>query len=112
MGGRRHVGDLLQQFDVFGVLAEFVIAHQRAEGRSAEDAVLFLVDFLEQRALIEFRRALQILQQFLLADFRTLIFSMVPVSLWSIRYLMPRQVPSSFWNEGWCMTSFNCSETR
>ena len=60
--------NLLQQLDVFGVLAEFVIAHQRAERSAAEDAVLFLVDLLEQRALVEFRRALQIPQQLLLAD--------------------------------------------
>ena len=60
MRGRRHVGDLLQQFDVFGVLAEFVIADQRAEGRAAEDAVLFFVDLLEQGALVEFGGALQV----------------------------------------------------
>ena len=60
--------DLLEQFDVFGMLAEFVIAHQGAERSTAENAVLFLVDLLEQRALVEFRRALQILQQLLLAD--------------------------------------------
>jgi hypothetical protein len=59
--------EIFQQLDVLGVLAELVIAHQRAERRAAEDAVLFFVDFLEERALVEFRRPLQIAQQFLLA---------------------------------------------
>ena len=52
--------DLLQQLDIFRMLAEFVVADQRAERRAAEDAVLFFVDLLEQRALIELRRALQV----------------------------------------------------
>ena len=41
-------------------LAELVVADERAERRAAEDAELFLVDLLEQRALIELGRLLQI----------------------------------------------------
>ena len=48
--------------------AEFVVADQRAERRAAEDAELLLVDLLEQRALIELGRPLQIAQQLLLRD--------------------------------------------
>ena len=62
------VRDLLQQLDIFRVLAEFVVADQRAEGRAAEDAVLFFVDLLEQSALIELRRALQVLAAVLSCD--------------------------------------------
>ena len=62
----RDLRNFLQQFQIFRMLAEFVIADQRAEGLAAEDAVLFLVDLLEHRALIEFRRPLQIAQQVLL----------------------------------------------
>src|SRR5947209_9815855 len=57
---------LLQQFHVLGALAEFKVAHKRAERVSAEYAELFFVNFLEHRALVEFRRALQIAKQILL----------------------------------------------
>ncbi len=102
-----HVRYLLQQFHIFGMLAELVVADQRAERGTAENAVLFFVHLLEQRALVEFRRALQVVQEFLLAAFRIWILSIAPVSLWSIRYFTPRQDPSSFWKDGWCMISFN-----
>ena len=62
----RHLRDLLQQLDVLRALAELVVADQRAERSAAEDAELFLVDLLEQRALVELRRALQVAQQLLL----------------------------------------------
>ena len=58
MRRRRHVGNLLQQLDIFRVFAEFVVAEQSAERLTAEHAVLFFVYLLEQRALIEFRRLL------------------------------------------------------
>ncbi len=60
-----------------GPLAEFVIADQRCERRAAEDAELFFVDLLEQRALIELGRALQIAQQVLLADVQDLDLQLV-----------------------------------
>src|SRR5256885_12384833 len=41
------------------VLAEFVVAYEGAERRAAENAVLFLVHLLEERTLIELRRALR-----------------------------------------------------
>ena len=107
------VRDAFQQRHVFGMLAEFVIADQRAEGSAAEDAVLFFVDLLEQRALVELRARSQMSRSssFLVA-LRTRIFSPTPVSLLSIRYFRPRQEPSSFWNAGWCMISFNWRESR
>ena len=63
------------------MLAEFVIAYQRAERRTAVDAVLFLVYLFEQGALIEFRGALQVLEKFFFGAVQTLILSWVPVSL-------------------------------
>ena len=58
----------LQQLDVFRAAAELVIADQRGERSAAEDAELFFVDFLEQGALVELRRPLQILEQVFLGD--------------------------------------------
>src|SRR5579864_990803 len=66
MSGSRNLRDFLQQFQVFGMFAELVIADQRTEWLAAEKAVLLLVDFLEHRALIKFRRPLQVAQQVLL----------------------------------------------
>ena len=66
MSRGRHVGDLFEQLDIFGMFAEFVIADQRAERRTAVDAVFFLVDLFEQGALVEFGSALQILEQLFL----------------------------------------------
>ena len=60
MGSGRDVRNLFKQLQVLGMLAEFVVADQRAERRAAENAVLLLVNFLEQRALIEFRRSLEV----------------------------------------------------
>jgi hypothetical protein len=51
-GDLRH---LLEQLHVLARLVEVVVADERAEGRAAEDAVLLLVDLLEQRALVELR---------------------------------------------------------
>ncbi len=66
--GGGNVRDLLEQLDVLTGLAELVVAEQRPERSAAEDAVLLLVHLLEQRALIEFGRALQVTQQILLRD--------------------------------------------
>jgi hypothetical protein len=62
------VGDFLQQLDIFRPAAELVIPQQGAEGRAAEDAVFLFVDLLEEGALIELGRPLQVAQQFLLGD--------------------------------------------
>ena len=62
----RDLRNFLQQLQIFRMLAEFVVAHQRAERLAAENAVLFFVHLLEHRALVEFRRTLQIAQQVLL----------------------------------------------
>ena len=66
--GGGHVRHLLEQRDVLRMVAELVVADQQAERRAAEGAVLFLVDLLEQRALVELGRALQVLEQVLLRD--------------------------------------------
>ena len=58
--------DLLEQRHVLRVVAELVVADERAEGRAAEHAVLFLVDLLEERRLVELGRALEVLEQVLL----------------------------------------------
>lgn len=99
MGGRCDVADAFEEFDVFRVLAEFVVADQGSKRRAAEDAELFFVH-LEHRALIELRGALEVAKEVFFETLRTLIFNMSLVSLWSIMYFNPRQEPSSFWNEG------------
>ena len=48
------------------MFAEGVVADDRGKRSAAEHAELFFVNFLEHRALIELRRALQIAQQFAL----------------------------------------------
>jgi hypothetical protein len=63
---RGHFRYLLQQLDVLTRFVELVVAHQGAEGRAAEDAELLFVDLLEQGALVELRRALQVAEQILL----------------------------------------------
>ena len=47
MGRRRDLRNLFEQLDVLAALAEFVIADQRAERRSAEHPEFFLVYLLE-----------------------------------------------------------------
>ena len=64
MRRRSYLGNPLQQIDILGSSPEFVIAHQRRKWSAAEDAELLFVDLLEQRALVEFRRALEVAQQF------------------------------------------------
>ena len=62
-------GDMRNAFEqrhVFRMLPEFVVAYQRAKRSSAEYAVLFFVDLLEQSALIEFRSLLDVAKKFLL----------------------------------------------
>ena len=66
MGGCRDLRDFLQQFQVFGMFAEFVIANQGAIRFATKKAVFFLIDLFEHRTLIEFRSPLQIAQQVLL----------------------------------------------
>ena len=68
MSLRRNVRNAFEQSHILRVLAEFVVANQRTKRSAAENAVFFFVHFLEQRALIEFRRLLDIAQQLLLGD--------------------------------------------
>ncbi len=67
MGGRSHLRDLFEQFQVLRGTAEFVVADERGNRLAAENTVLFFVNLLEERALIELRSPLQIAQQFFLA---------------------------------------------
>ena len=48
------------------MVAELIIADQRAIRLAAEDSVLGFIDFLEQPALIELRRLFEVLEQVLL----------------------------------------------
>ena len=66
MCGSRDMRDLFQQIHVLRVAAELVISDQHAVGGAAEGAVLFFVDLLEQRALVELGRRLEVLDQVLL----------------------------------------------
>ncbi len=63
-----NLAHLLKQLDVFAAAPELVIADEGREGCTAEDAELFFVNLLEERALVELRRALQIAQQVALGD--------------------------------------------
>ena len=58
--------DLLEERHVLRVVAEFVVPDQRAERGAAERSVLFFVDLLEERGLVEFRGPLEVLQEILL----------------------------------------------
>ncbi len=61
--GSSDLRNLFEQFHIFGRFAEFVVADQRAERMSAENAEFFFVDLLEHRALVELGGALQIAEQ-------------------------------------------------
>ena len=54
MGASRDLGYLFKKLYVFRSASEFIIADQRPERRSAEDAEFFFIDLLEESALIEF----------------------------------------------------------
>ena len=60
---RRDVGHQAQRLDVVRMLRPLVVADQRAVGLAARRAELVLVDLLEQLALVELDRALQIARQ-------------------------------------------------
>ena len=68
VGSRGDVRQLLQQADVLRMATEGEVADQQAEGVSAEGAVFLFVDLLEQCALVELDRLLQVVLQFVLAD--------------------------------------------
>ena len=59
---------ILSRLHVLGAAAELVVADQHAVGLAAELAVLFLVDLLEQLALVELDGLLEVLEQLLLLD--------------------------------------------
>jgi hypothetical protein len=69
---RSNLRDFLQKLHIFTAAAELVVADQGRERSAAEDAELFFVDLLEEGALIELGRALQIAQKILLVDIEQL----------------------------------------
>ena len=58
--------DLLDQLHILGLGTKLVIADQRRERRTAEDAEFFFIHLLEQSALIELCGSLQVSQEFIL----------------------------------------------
>ena len=68
MGGGGYLRNLLEQFHIFRMLAKFEVADQCAIRCTAEDAVFFFVDFLEECALVELGSALHVAQQVLFVD--------------------------------------------
>jgi hypothetical protein len=60
------VRHLIEEVDVLGLARDFEVADQGAVGRAAEGAEFLFVDLLEQRALVEFQRRLEVLHQFAL----------------------------------------------
>ncbi|MNK89250.1 hypothetical protein D3C87_1092530 [compost metagenome] len=63
VGCRRDVGNLFEQVHVFRAAVELVVTQQHAERCTTEGAVLFFVDLLEQRALVEFGSGLEVAYQ-------------------------------------------------
>ena len=63
MRGGRHIRDHLQQTDVFRPTIKLVIPNQETIGLAAQLAVFFLIDFFEQRALVELDRLFQVFEQ-------------------------------------------------
>ncbi len=59
---------LHQHVDVFGMVDELVVADQRPVGLAAGRAELVLVELLEQLALVELDRPVQVLEQLPLGD--------------------------------------------
>src|SRR5262249_48038957 len=64
----RNLSDLFDQLHVFRFWTKLIVADQRGEGSSTEDAEFLFVNFLEERALVELGRSLQIAEQFSLLD--------------------------------------------
>jgi hypothetical protein len=93
---RGDVRDLLQQLDVLPAAVELVVAEQARDGVAAEDAVLLLVDLLEQGALVELGARCRSRSSSFFVTLSTLILSCSPVSLCESRYLSPRHDASSF----------------
>ena len=69
---RRDAGHLLEQRDILRMAAKLVVADQRAKRSAAERAVLFLINLLEDIALIELDCFVEILEQIVLADIHQL----------------------------------------
>ena len=68
MAGSRHVGDFFQKRNILGMLAKLIVADQGAKGRASKHPVLFLIDLLEQRALVELHRLLEVFNELLLGN--------------------------------------------
>ena len=90
--GRGNLRHLLQQLDVFSAPAEFVVAHQRPEGSAAEYSELLFIDLLEEGALIEIQRALQIPEKIPLGNIQQL--DLEHVAGFALVHQVPDSAPS------------------
>ena len=87
-GAERAGGDVGQQaqgFDVVRMVAQLVVADQRAVGFAAGRAEFVFVDLLEESGLVEFDGPAQILEKLALRDVEHAHLSLVPVSLFITR---------------------------
>src|SRR5205823_2875339 len=64
MSGSCYLCDFLEQLHIFRLWPKLIIPHECREGCSTENAKLLFIHLLEERALVEFRSALQVAKQF------------------------------------------------
>src|ERR1039457_6571428 len=68
MSRRSYLRNLLQQLNILSAAPEFIVADKCPEWSATEDSEFLFVNLLEERALIELKRTLQIPQQISLRD--------------------------------------------
>src|ERR1035441_3207487 len=90
----RNLRHLFKQFDVFSAAAELIVAHQRPERSAAEDAKFLFIDLLEEGALIELQRTLQIPEKVPLGDVQQL--DLQHVAGFALQDQMPDSGPRGF----------------
>src|ERR1017187_1929381 len=72
MSRRSYLRNLLQQLNILSAAPEFIVADKCPEWSATENSEFLFVNLLEERALIEFKRTLQIPQQISLRDVQQL----------------------------------------
>ena len=82
---RRDVRQLAQHVDVLGMVGEFVIADERAIRFAAGRAELVFIELFEKLALIEFDRAVEVLEEVALGNVEHLELQLALVSLFITR---------------------------
>src|SRR5439155_7791657 len=70
--GGSNTGHFLEQSNVLRMAAELEISDQGAERSATKGAVLFFIDLLEDRALVELDRLVKVFEQIGLADIQQL----------------------------------------